>query len=56
MSIICKVQEGSRFPLEDSSKTPEQILPQGSKVPRVSILGVVIMVCGRYLIVGYLDP
>ena len=36
-------------------------LPSGSKVAnyrvfRVSILGIVIMVLGRYLIVEYLDP
>ena len=37
------------------------MVPEGSKVPeyrvfRVSILGIVIMVLGRYLMVGYLDP
>ena len=36
-------------------------MPSGSKVLnykvlRVSVLGIVIMVLGRYLIVGYLDP
>ena len=44
----------SRFPLSLA-------LPYGSKVPnyrlfRVSILGIVMMVLGRYLIVEYLDP
>ena len=35
--------------------------PKGSKVPhhkifRVSILGIAMMVLGRYIMVGYLDP
>ena len=38
-----------------------RLLPSGSKVPhygvyRVSKVGIVTMVLGRYLLVGYLDP
>ena len=38
-----------------------QVNPEGSKVPKygesmASALGVVVMVLGRYLVFGYLDP